>query len=143
MAFTKRYHDALAAWRKAQPEYAAMMNALKRNAPNEEVFELSDDCGVFIHEVSELQGLRRRASAPEVQKRAARFTAAEKEVAQLVEQIAEIERKMALSKTRLAESELENRLYDVVETRQKAQLSLADARLAAACVAAARAEGVL
>jgi len=138
--FSDQFYRDLSAWKKARPEYTKFVKAIKAGKPNE---ELADDAGCTTNEVIELQNLHRRASAPAMQERAARFQKVEKELDALNVKVAETDKAMSTSKTQLQRDELEGELYDLIERRQKMQLALADSQAAAGCVSAARSAGVL
>jgi len=53
------------------------------------------------------------------------------------------DKRMGTSATLLQRDEAERELYDLMEERQKLQMALADSRVAAGCVDAAREAGVL
>ena len=130
-------------WKKTRPEFAKLVQGIKNDESAEALASLADDAGCSANEIADFRYLYRRASRPDVGKRAAKFGKLKIEVATLNEKIGEVDRAMSLAKTSLERDEFEGELYNLVETRQRLNLAFADASVAAACVDAAKEAGVL
>ena len=141
--FSRQFETDLATWRKTRPQYFDLLQAIKAGEPSDKLAELADDAGTYINEVVELKILLGRASAPNTKSRAAKYEKLQTELDSLTAKVQAVDKSMNLVKTSLERDELECQLYDLVETRQKLQMQLADSSVAAGCVAAAREAGVI
>lgn len=141
--FSQQFQKALATWTRTRPEYAALLKAIKAGKANEDLAELAADAGIAMGAVVELKNLRDAATAPHRQRRAAEHGRLQKELAALTAKVASVDKKKGLATTQLERDELGGQFYDLVDTRQKLQMQLADAQVAASCVDAATKAGVI
>ena len=141
--FTLQFQKDQKAWRTAREQYQKLLSAIRAGKPDEDLATLADDAGVFNQEIIDLRRLRDRATAPMMKERAAKFDKLTKELDSLTAKVEAAAKAMDLSKTSLERDGHECQLYDLVETRQRFQMALADAQVAAGCVAAAREAGVV
>ena len=141
--FTQKFTKDQETWRRSRPEYARLLVAIRTDKPDVELVALADDAGTAGSEVVELKALRRRAMAPHRTDRAARYENCQKDMAALIAKIAEKNAELTAAKTPRMADVMENEIYAMAETRQRLGLVLADSRVAAACVQAAKTAGVV
>ena len=137
------FQTAVREWRKTRAEYGALMTGIRRDVPEAELLALADEAGVTLSEVLELCSLRRRATRPNMQLAASRFEAAQAELTEVLTQIQELEKNLALAKSRMQENELEGQLYDLQDRRQTVMLQVAETQSATSTLAAAKQAGVV
>lgn len=141
--FSQQYEKDLAAWKKTRPQYRTLLDAIKGNEPADTLAEMGDDAGVYLNEISELTQLRNRATLVNTRQRAAKFDKVRKDLDVLTSQIAEVEKIRQTAKTLFEQDEAASKVYDMVETRQRLQMAMADATVAHGTVEAAKTAGVL
>ena len=141
--FTQQFTKDQDTWRRSRPEYAALLAAIRTDKPDAELVALAADAGTSGGEISELRGLRKRATSPQRKERAAKCEKLSKDMAVLNGKIAEKKAELAAAKTPRQAKALEAEIYGLVEKRQTLSLVLADSAVAAACVEAARSAGVI
>jgi hypothetical protein len=141
MEFTKRFNDAREEWKKTQPQFAALMTAIKREAEPEKIRSLMADAGVDIEEANGYLALRRLAVArlPE----AAKYEAAKKTADRLNGQWENLDRQWAAAETLPAQEAAARKLAELEEPRRDANRVLCETKLAAERVQSAKELGLI
>jgi len=143
MAFSPAFEKALKEWKQTRPEFKLLVEAVRRRASKSELVELAADAGCDWNEMSDLLTVRERGTRPSLVAAASRFEAAQAELTEVLTQIQGLEKKLALAKSRMQENEIEGRLYDTQERRQRVMLALAEARIGKEAVLRAKEMGVI
>ena len=137
------FQAAVREWRKTRAEWAALMTAIRRDAPEAELERLAGEAGATRSEVLELCNLRKRATQPNVLAVAERHAAAQAALAQVLAEIGDLDKKAAIARTRREQDEAEGQLYDLHGKRQSAMLQLAETQSAVNTLSAAKQAGVV